>query len=121
MLCLLHHGHAVAADLNADAAADATDANTDTESWWSRGYTLELISGPVTNRQTSHIVQGMLTFNRGGMVAIAGSKELADLGSGFALRGQLLVGHRFDGLNYDEFTFLLGMEYSATGCGIDGP
>jgi hypothetical protein len=88
------------------AAAD------DTEGWWSRGYALEAFAGPVTTRFSTEIVRGTLTFNHGGIVAISGSKEFVDLGSGFAIRGQVLIAHRFDGLNYDEFTFMLGMEYS---------
>jgi hypothetical protein len=97
VLCLSHYSPAVA---------------DDTEGWWSRGYALELFSGPVTTRFTSEIVRGTLTFNHGGIVAISGSKEFTDLGCGFAIRGQVVIAHRFDGLDYDEFTFMLGMEYS---------
>jgi hypothetical protein len=96
-LCLLPYGCALA---------------DDTDGWWSRGYALEAFAGPVTTRETTQIVRGTMTFNHGGIIAITGSKELTDLGCGFAIRGQLLIAHRFDGLDYDEFTFLLGMEYS---------
>jgi hypothetical protein len=82
------------------------------ETWWSRGYTVEAFAGAVTTRLTHEIILGEATFNKGGLVAIVGSKELVELGGGFAIRGQLLADHRFDGLDYDEFAFMLGMEYS---------
>jgi hypothetical protein len=96
-ICLSHGSPAVAAD---------------DESWWSRGYAVEGFAGAVTTRLTHEILLGTTTFNKGGLVAIAGSKELVDLGCGFAIRAQLLADHRFDGLDYDEFAFMLGMEYS---------
>jgi hypothetical protein len=84
----------------------------ETESWWSRGYAVAAFGGPVTQRITSEIVTGTVTFNRGGFLAVTGSKELANLGAGFALRAQLLVAHRFDGLDYDEIALMPGIEYS---------
>jgi hypothetical protein len=96
-LCLLQSGPASAGEID----------------WWSRGYALEAFGGAVTTRRTTEILTGTVSFNRGGLIGVAGSKELAALGAGFARRGQLLATHRFAGLDYDELAVMFGLEYSA--------